>query len=107
MVPIVHRSNKKKRGSQIVLKLGNGAHLHLETTKQKRKKRKKGGAKTPPLPRLSDGAHMCLEEKKIKKRKKKGSSSFSFVETWTWSPKRGNNKKMKKRGASSFSTESW
>jgi hypothetical protein len=28
----------KKRGSQIVLKLSDGAHLHRETTKQKEKK---------------------------------------------------------------------
>jgi len=32
---VVPRSNPKKRGNQIVLRLGDGAHLHLKTTKQK------------------------------------------------------------------------
>jgi hypothetical protein len=40
----VPKSNQKKGGSQIVLKLGDGVHLHLETAKQKEKKRKKWGA---------------------------------------------------------------
>jgi hypothetical protein len=51
-----------------VLRLGDGAHLHRKTTKQKEKKRKQGGAETLLLPRLDDGTHLC--PKKPKKGKK-------------------------------------
>jgi len=48
MVPnCAPKATKKKGGSQIVLRLGDGAHLHLETTKQKKEKRKKGELKLP------------------------------------------------------------
>jgi hypothetical protein len=67
MVPNCAQKQQKKWGNQIVLRLGDGTHLHLETTKEKEKKRKKGRAEAPLVLRLSDGAHLRLEEKKPKK----------------------------------------
>jgi len=81
-----------------VLRLGDGAHLCLKTTKQKERKKKKRGVEAPPLLRLGDGAHLCPKEIKTKKRKKRGSSSFPFVETWPRCPK-SNQKKKKKKGS--------
>ncbi len=63
------RSNKKKRGNQIVLRLGDGVHLHLETTKQNKKKSKKRGVEVPFLSRLGDGTHLCSKEKNQNKKK--------------------------------------
>ncbi len=91
------KATKKQKGNQIVLRLGDGAHLCLKTTKQKERKKKKRGVEAPPLLRLGDGAHLCPKEIKTKKRKKRGSSSFPFVETWPWCPK-SNKKKRKKKG---------
>jgi hypothetical protein len=39
----------KKKGSQIVLKLGDGTHLHQEKTKEKKKKKKNKGELKLPL----------------------------------------------------------
>jgi len=88
---IVPKRNLKKRRSQIVLRLGDSAHLHLETTKQKEKK----GESKFPLCRDLAMVATCTQKKKKTRKRKKRRSSFPSTKTWPWCPR--SNKKNEKR----------
>jgi hypothetical protein len=104
MVPSYAQKQPKKRGSQIVQRLGDGARMHLKTTKKKRKK--KGGVEALPLLRLGNGAHLCpKEKKKPKKGRTRGIQASLLLKLSHGATKI--TKKMKKREASSLSTKSW
>jgi len=102
-----------------VLRLGDGTHLHLKTTKEKKekgepklplsrnlamaptcaqkekknqKKEKEGELKVPLLLRLGHGAP------KATKKIKKGGASSLFAESWQWRLK-NNKTKQNKRGS--------
>ncbi len=59
-----------------MLKLGDGAHLHLEATKQKEKKGE------PKLPLCQDlvMAPTCAQKKKTQKKEEEGELKFPFCQ---------------------------
>ncbi len=126
--PIMPISNQKKGDSNCV-KTWWWHPPAPRNNKKKRKKRKKGRAKAPPLSRLGNGAHLHLEEKKPKKGRKEGVqasllprlSHGALEATKKWKKReqapsllnlcngvlKTTNKNKRKEEASSPSVESW
>jgi hypothetical protein len=61
-----------------MLKLGDGTHLHLETTKQKGEKMKKRRSQSSPLPRLGNGTPLVPIRKENQKKDEEGELKFPF-----------------------------